>query len=116
MARCATRYGPSDWSGRRAYASATRRSVHADRSSTAHTVLREPSSRHRSWRRKIRSLFPASRRRATAPEPTTMTSYCFFVAGEVTRDLKLSANHPHLESPQFKQVLQPSIMTTAAVL
>src|ERR1700722_9182710 len=25
-------------------------------------------------------------------------------------------NYPHLESPQFKQVLQPSIMTTAAVL
>ncbi len=26
------------------------------------------------------------------------------------------AVHPHFESPQFRQVLQPSIMTTAAVL
>src|SRR4029077_10288812 len=56
-----------------------------------------------------------------APEPTTMTSYCFLAAGEVTRpslveSRSLVKSYPHFESPQFKQVLQPSIITTAAVL
>ena len=30
--------------------------------------------------------------------------------------LRDSAAQPHFESPQFRQVMQPSIMTTAAVL
>src|ERR1700691_6189105 len=58
------------------------------------------------------------RRLVAAGDPQSEASDASANGGAATASLNafLSAVHPHFESPQFKQVLQPSIMTTAAVL
>jgi len=67
------------------------------------------------WGREPEAPFDATAKKCEAACPPPRESHRFCQSQWVIA-VKRSRAQPHFESPQFRHVMQPSIMTTAAVL